>query len=56
MKSTFLIYLLCILHYTQYAQETFVYSPVEAQDNIILDAIIENDTVLALQISFDTLK
>lgn len=56
MKLTFLISLLCIQYNFQFAQTTFVYSPVEVQDNIILDAIIQNDSVLALQISFDTLK
>ncbi len=46
----------CILFYPQYSQSTILYSPIEPQDNIILDAKIENDTFLALQISIDTLK
>ena len=56
MKKPFLISAFCILYYVQYAQSTFIYSPVELKDNIILDAIIENDTVVALQTSIDTLK
>jgi hypothetical protein len=56
MKQPFLIIILCIYFSILGAQTTFSYSPVEPKNNIILDAIIENETVYALQISFDTLK
>jgi len=55
MKTLFTSFF-CILSYLQYSQNTFFYSPVEPQNNIILDALIHNDTLLALQISIDTLK
>jgi hypothetical protein len=55
MKTLFTSFF-CIFSYLHYSQNTFLYSLVEPKDNIILDAIIQNDTLLALQISIDTLK
>lgn len=37
------------------SQNTFTYSSNEPNDNVILDALISNDSVIALQITIDTL-
>lgn len=37
------------------AQNTFIYNAIEPKDNVILDAFISNDSVIAIQITIDTL-
>ncbi|MBK8829626.1 MAG: T9SS type A sorting domain-containing protein [Saprospiraceae bacterium] len=56
MKHLYIFLITISFAFSGFTQTGFIYSPIEAKNNIILDVYMLEDTVLALQISIDALK